>query len=157
MAGCHNSLTYIYMSLNAWNIHMYMSVQQFIATPHRELVAGACLKITTQAMTNPIRRSQWPSSDHRCSKNCFLQPPHAQDWTSTSSSWLSKVTSFRQETCQSYYRNDPVKYNLKEHKLDLHCPIHSPTLWHLLHSKFFSQHRKRECSWYSGTCRFDWK
>lgn len=25
---------------------------------------------------------------------------------------MCEVTSFRQETCQSYYRNDPVKYNL---------------------------------------------
>ena len=39
---------------------------------------------------------------------------HALDTSCASSSWLSKVSSFRQETSQSYYRNDPVKYNLTE-------------------------------------------
>ena len=37
---------------------------------------------------------------------------HAQNKLSFSSSWLSKVSSFRQETYRIYYRNDPVKYNL---------------------------------------------
>ncbi len=39
-------------------------------------------------------------------------PFHAQDKQHDSSSWLSQIPSFRQETCQTYYTNDPVKYDL---------------------------------------------
>ena len=41
-------------------------------------------------------------------------------WTGhvTSSSWLSQIPSFRQETCHAYYRNDPVKYDLADER---HC------------------------------------
>ncbi len=40
------------------------------------------------------------------------EPFHTLDKPCDSSSWLSQVPSFRQETCQAYYRNDPVKYDL---------------------------------------------
>jgi hypothetical protein len=44
---------------------------------------------------------------------CWLALPfHALDKPCVSSSWLSQIPSFRQETCQAYYRNDPVKYDL---------------------------------------------
>ncbi len=32
----------------------------------------------------------------------ILQPFHALDWSCDSSSWLSQIPSFRQETCQAY-------------------------------------------------------
>ncbi len=41
-----------------------------------------------------------------------LPPFHALDKPCVSSSWLSQIPSFRQETCQAYYRNDTVKYDL---------------------------------------------
>ena len=39
-------------------------------------------------------------------------PFHAQDLLLNSSSWVGQVPNFRQETRQSHYRNDPVKYDL---------------------------------------------
>jgi hypothetical protein len=44
-------------------------------------------------------------------------PFHALDKPCVSSSWLSQIPSFRQETCQAHYRNDPVKYDLAFYKL----------------------------------------
>ncbi len=57
---------------------------------------------------------KWSPSDHQCnSPHCWiLSPFHALDKPCISSSWLSQIPSFRQETCQAYYRNDPVKYDL---------------------------------------------
>ena len=46
--------------------------------------------------------------------SCTSDPFHALVRTCISSSWLSKVISFRQETYQLHYRNDPVKYNLDD-------------------------------------------
>ncbi len=59
-------------------------------------------------------------SDHQCNAHhCWLALPlHALDKPCVSSSWLSQIPSFRQETCQAYYRNDPVKYDL-----DLQWPL----------------------------------
>ena len=59
-------------------------------------------------------------ADQRVCKKCALDvhkirstnPFHAQDTSWYSSSWLSKLSSFRQVTSPLYYRNDPVKYNL---------------------------------------------
>ena len=39
-------------------------------------------------------------------------PLHAQDEVHDSSSWIDQVPDFRQEICQSNYRNNPVKYDL---------------------------------------------
>ena len=39
-------------------------------------------------------------------------PFHAQDSLLNSSSWVGQVPNFRQETRQSHYRNDPVKFDL---------------------------------------------
>ena len=44
-------------------------------------------------------------------------PFHALDKPCVSSSWLSQIPSFRQETCQAYYRNNPVKYDLNHNVL----------------------------------------
>ena len=41
-----------------------------------------------------------------------LTPFHAQELLLNSSSWVDQVPNFRQEIRQSYYRNDPVKYDL---------------------------------------------
>ena len=67
----------------------------------------------------PLRRWHVLIGDGRISERSSMfrsfarsKPFHALDTPCVSSSWLSKVSSFRQETCQSYYRNDPVKYNL---------------------------------------------
>ena len=54
--------------------------------------------VESQAIINDSNKSQ--------------DPFHAQNKLSFSSSWLSKVSSFRQETYRIHYRNDPVKYNL---------------------------------------------
>jgi len=52
-------------------------------------------------------------SDHQCIRRYLLQTPfHAQDSQLNSSSWVGQVPNFRQETRQSNYRNDPVKYDL---------------------------------------------
>ena len=37
-----------------------------------------------------------------------------------SSSWFDQTLNFRQEIHQSHYRNDPVKYDLKEFR---HCAL----------------------------------
>ena len=52
------------------------------------------------------------SSTSRSNLSGDQRPFHALDRPCLSSSWLSKDSGFRQETRQSYYRNDPVKYNL---------------------------------------------
>jgi hypothetical protein len=50
--------------------------------------------------------------------NCWLTMAfHALDKPCVSSSWLSQIPSFRQETCQAFYRNDPVKYDLVYYNL----------------------------------------
>ncbi len=53
-------------------------------------------------------------SDHQCNACHYWLafPFHALDKPCVSSSWLSQIPSFRQETRQAYYRNDPVKYDL---------------------------------------------
>ncbi len=53
-------------------------------------------------------------SDHQCSGSSqeAPQPFHAQESLLNSSSWVGQVPNFRQETRQSHYRNDPVKYDL---------------------------------------------
>ena len=38
---------------------------------------------------------------------------HAQEKVPNSSSRIDQVPDFRQEICQSHYRNDPVKYDLE--------------------------------------------
>ena len=61
-----------------------------------------------------VQHEDWKSSsDHQWFEiRRFTNPFHAQDTSWYSSSWLSKISSFRQETSHLYYRNDPVKYNL---------------------------------------------
>ena len=44
----------------------------------------------------------------------LLPPFHAHGQALTSSSWRGWAPSFRRETRQSHYRNDPVKYDLDE-------------------------------------------
>ena len=71
----------------------------------------------------PLRQSQahlppakGATSDHQCPRGLCKQEPldvftlRARNFVS--SSWLSKASIFRQENRQSYYRNDPVKYDL---------------------------------------------
>ena len=68
----------------------------------------------------PLRQPQAHSpptygetSDHQypCRDRLDVFTLRARDLIS--SSWLSKASIFRQENRQSYYRNDPVKYDLK--------------------------------------------
>ena len=68
-----------------------------------------------------VRIGDWKSpSDHqRREFQRSAQPFHAQDTSWYSSSWLSKISSFRQETSHLYYRNDPVKYNLDSDRQQL--------------------------------------
>ena len=56
-----------------------------------------------------------------------------------SSSWLSKASIFRRENRQSHYRNDPVKYDLKESML----PREILTFWS---NMMASRKRARCCS-----------
>ena len=53
-------------------------------------------------------------SNHQCVVTPIGAPTpfHAQELLLNSSSWVDQVPSFRQETRQSHYRNDPVKYDL---------------------------------------------
>ncbi len=52
-----------------------------------------------------------PSDHQRNDHHDWIALPfHALDKPCVS--WLSQIPSFRQETCQAYYRNDPVKYDL---------------------------------------------
>ena len=81
-----------------------------------------CTNACTGKKKRPLRQCQVPYRSH--TDFCAITDGFVQHWvcsspfsrsepvTSPSSSWLRKVTSFRQETRQSYYRNDPVKYNL---------------------------------------------
>ena len=82
----------------------------------------SCTNACTGKKKRPLRQCQVPYRSH--TDFCAITDGFVQHWvcsspfsrsepvTSPSSSWLRKVTSFRQETRQSYYRNDPVKYNL---------------------------------------------
>ena len=65
---------------------------------HKKIINVQLKQQWSQAIINDSNKSQ--------------DPFHAQNKLSFSSSWLSKVSSFRQETYRIYYRNNPVKYNL---------------------------------------------
>jgi hypothetical protein len=73
----------------------------------------ASLENTTQTMTCPS--AIW--RDLRAIINAALAIAGLRClfalWTShVSSSWLNQIPSFKQETCQANYRNEPVKYDL---------------------------------------------
>ncbi len=78
---------------------------------------------TTQTMTCPscIHKDPRAIINEAKANASHSLPFHALDKPCVSSSWLSQIPSFRQETCQAYYRNDPVKYDLRD-------KIYSPTI-----------------------------
>ncbi len=56
------------------------------------------------------KRSSMPRSSQRTTCGLFT----LRDGSYSSSSWFAKTSNFRGEIRQSYYRNDPVKYDLIE-------------------------------------------
>jgi hypothetical protein len=66
----------------------------------------------TQAIINAALTSYW-----------IALPFHAMDKPCVSSSLPSQVLGFRQKTCQAYYINDPVRYDLTIAPLRNHVKV----------------------------------
>jgi hypothetical protein len=78
-----------------------MSVEDIIRKYHSDDDLSFGNPGDTRAIINAALTNYW-----------LTLPFHALDKPCVSSSWLSQIPSFRQETCQAHYRNDPVKYDL---------------------------------------------